>query len=139
MGEPAETQKVEDKGLEVGAERLTEDKIEKVINRVLKGEAGARLKTYVNTCIHCGLCSEACHYYLSRDNDPRFSPVGKVKQTIWEILKNKGRVSPEFIKKASEIASTECNLCRRCAMYCPFYLKIIMPFFEWLDCSDYKF
>jgi Fe-S oxidoreductase len=124
MGEPAEIQKVEDKGLEVGARRLTEDKIEKVINRVIKGETGARLKAYVDTCIHCGLCSEACHYYLSHDNDPHFSPVGKVKQTIWEILKNKGRVSPEFIKKASEIASTECNLCRRCAMYCPFGIDI---------------
>jgi Fe-S oxidoreductase len=124
MGEPAEIKQVEDKGLEIGAERLTEDKIEKTINSVLKGETGARLKAYVDTCIHCGLCSEACHYYLSRDHDPRFSPVGKVKQTIWEMLKNKGKVSPEFIKKASEIASTECNLCRRCAMYCPFGIDI---------------
>jgi Fe-S oxidoreductase len=124
MGEPAETQKIEDKGLEVGAERLTQDRIEEVIHRVLKGEAGARLKAYVNTCIHCGLCSEACHYYLSNDSDPRFSPVGKVKQTLWEMLKNKGRVSPAFMKKASEIASTECNLCRRCAMYCPFGIDI---------------
>jgi Fe-S oxidoreductase len=124
MGEPAEIKQVEDKGLEIGAERLTEDKIEKTINSVLKGETGARLKAYVDTCIHCGLCSEACHYYLSRDHDPRFSPVGKVKQTIWEMLKNKGKVSPEFIKKASEIASTECNLCRRCAMYCPFVIDI---------------
>jgi len=124
MGEPAEIQKIEDKGLEIGSERLTEDKIEKTINSVLKGETGARLKTYVDTCIHCGLCSEACHYYLSRDNDPHFSPVGKVKQTIWEMLKNKGKVSPEFIKKASEIASTECNLCRRCAQYCPFGIDI---------------
>jgi Fe-S oxidoreductase len=124
MGEPAEIQKIEDKGLEIGAQRLTEDKIEKTINSVLKGETGARLKAYVDTCIHCGLCSEACHYYLSRDHDPRFSPVGKVKQTIWEMLKNKGKVSPEFIKKASEIASTECNLCRRCAMYCPFGIDI---------------
>jgi Fe-S oxidoreductase len=124
MGEPAEIQKIEDKGLEIGAERLTEDKIEKTINSVLKGETGARLKAYVDTCIHCGLCSEACHYYLSRDHDPHFSPVGKVKQTIWEMLKHKGKVSPEFIKKASEIASTECNLCRRCAMYCPFGIDI---------------
>ncbi len=124
MEEPAEIQKIEDKGLEIGAERLTEDKIEKIINSVLKGETGARLKAYVDTCIHCGLCSEACHYYLSRDNDPHFSPVGKVKQTIWEMLKNKGKVSPEFIKKASEIASTECNLCRRCAQYCPFGIDI---------------
>ncbi|MBN1832736.1 MAG: (Fe-S)-binding protein [Deltaproteobacteria bacterium] len=124
MGEPAEINEIKDKGLEIGAERLTEDKIEKTINSVLKGETGARLKAYVDTCIHCGLCSEACHYYLSRDNDPHFSPVGKVKQTIWEMLKKKGKVSPEFIKKASEIASTECNLCRRCAMYCPFGIDI---------------
>ena len=124
MGEHAEIQKIEDKGLEIGAAKLTEEKIEKTINRVLKGETGARLKAYVNTCIHCGLCSEGCHYYLSRDNDPHFSPVGKVKQTIWEMLKKKGKVSPEFIKKASEIASTECNLCRRCAQYCPFGIDI---------------
>ena len=126
MAEPAkiEEKKVIDEGLERGAEKLTEDRIEKVINRVIKGETGARLKAYVETCIHCGLCSEACHYYLSHDNDPRFSPVGKVKQTLWEMLKKKGRVSPEFIKRASVIASTECNCCKRCAMYCPFGIDI---------------
>jgi Fe-S oxidoreductase len=126
MAEPAkkEEKKVIDEGLERGAEKLTADRIEKVINRVIKGETGARLKAYVETCIHCGLCSEACHYYLSHDNDPHFSPVGKVKQTLWEMLKKKGRVSPEFIKRASEIASTECNCCKRCAMYCPFGIDI---------------
>jgi ferredoxin len=116
--------KIVDEGLERGAEKLTEDRIEKVINRVLKGESGARLKAYVDTCIHCGLCSEACHYYLSHDNDPAYSPVGKVKQTIWEMIKKKGRVSAQFIKRASEIASTECNACKRCAMYCPFGIDI---------------
>lgn len=126
MAEPAikEEKKVVDAGLEVGAAKLTEEKIEEVINKVLSAETGARLKTYVDICVHCGLCSEACHYYLSHDNDPHFSPVGKVKQTMWEILKKKGKVSPEFIKRASEIASTECNLCRRCAQYCPFGIDI---------------
>ncbi len=113
-----------DEGIEKGAERLTQEKIEQVINNVLKNETGARLRVYVDTCVHCGLCSEGCHYYLSHDNDPRFSPAGKVKQTMWEILDKKGKVSPEFIKRASEIASTECNLCRRCAMYCPFGIDI---------------
>ncbi|MDZ7581204.1 MAG: (Fe-S)-binding protein [Deltaproteobacteria bacterium] len=128
MAEPAKEkekeQKALDEGIEVGASRLTTDQIEKVINSVIKGETGARLKTYVETCIHCGLCSEACHYYLSHDNDPSFSPVGKVKQTMWEMLKKKGRVDPEFIKRASEIAHTECNLCKRCAQYCPFGIDI---------------
>jgi Fe-S oxidoreductase len=116
--------KTADQGLEKGAQKLAEDQIKKAVKRVLKSESGARLKAYVDTCIHCGLCSEACHYYLSHDNDPRWSPVGKVKQTLWEIIKNKGSVSSDFIKTASEIASTECNLCKRCAMYCPFGIDI---------------
>ena len=119
-----EVQEIYDEGLEKGAEKLTEDRIQQVINNVLKQEAGARLKTYVKTCIHCGLCSEACHYYLSHDKDPQYSPVGKVKQTMWEILKNKGRISPEAIKKISIIASTQCNLCKRCVHYCPFGIDI---------------
>jgi Fe-S oxidoreductase len=113
-----------DQGLEKGVARLSTDKIEAVIQSVLTNETGARLKAYVNTCIHCGLCSEACHYYLSHEKDPYYSPVGKVKQTIWEMLRKKGRVSPEFIRKAAVIAHTECNLCKRCAMYCPFGIDI---------------
>ena len=126
MAQPAEIQpqEVVDEGLDRGIAKLTEDKIASVINRVLKNETGARLKAYVETCIHCGLCSEACHYYLSHDNEPRWSPVGKVKQTMWEMIKKKGRVSPEFIKQAAVIASTECNCCKRCAQYCPFGIDI---------------
>ena len=127
MAEPApndEVREIVDSGIETGAERLNEEKIAQVVNRVLDGETGARLKAYVDTCIHCGLCSEACHYYLSNDNDPRFSPVGKVKQTMWEMIKRKGRISPEEMKRMVVIAATECNLCKRCAMYCPFGIDI---------------
>jgi len=125
----AEAQKTEDpsaldQGIEIGISDLTEEKIAEVINAVLENETGARLKTYVDTCVHCGLCSEACHYYLSHDNDPSYSPVGKVKQTIWEMIRKKGRVSPEFIKQAAVIAHTQCNLCKRCAQYCPFGIDI---------------
>ncbi|MDQ1331480.1 MAG: hypothetical protein QG578_1748, partial [Thermodesulfobacteriota bacterium] len=118
------TKQITDEGLVTGASKLTPEKIEQVINSVLKSETGARLKTYVDICVHCGLCSEACHFYLSHDKDPQYSPAGKVKQTIWEILKKKGKVDAGFIMRASEIASTECNLCRRCAMYCPFGIDI---------------
>lgn len=126
MAEPASErqEQIQDQGIEVGISRLTEDRIETVINAVIGAETGARLKTYVETCIHCGLCSEACHFYLSHDNDPRYSPVGKVKQTLWEMLRKKGKVSPDFIRRAAIIAHTECNLCKRCAQYCPFGIDI---------------
>ena len=81
-----------DGGIDVGISRLTTERIEAVIQQVLDRETGARLKAYINTCAHCGLCSEACHYYLSHDKDPAFSPVGKVKQTLWKMLKAKGRL-----------------------------------------------
>ncbi len=114
----------EDEGIKVGVSRLSADKIEKVIGQVLGQETGARLKAYVETCIHCGLCSDACHFYLSHDKDPRFSPVGKVKQTIWEMIRRKGRVDADFIRQAALIAHTECNLCKRCVQYCPFGIDI---------------
>lgn len=126
MSEPAEEveQKIVDIGLDESSAKLTPEMIQKAVRHVLKGETGARLKTYVDTCIHCGLCSEACHYYLSHDKDPNYSPVGKVKRTMWEIIKKDGLVTPEFIREASIIASTECNVCKRCSMYCPFGIDI---------------
>ncbi len=123
---PPETKKkvVLDPGTERGLENLSPEKIEKIINQVLDSEAGARFKAYIETCVHCGLCSESCHYFLSHDRDPKFSPAGKVKQTIWEIVKKHGKVDADFIRRAVEIAHTECNLCRRCSMYCPFGIDI---------------
>ena len=115
---------VHDKGIEAGVARLTDAKIVSTIQAVLEAEGGARLKAYVDTCAHCGLCSGACHYFLSHDRDPSYSPVGKVKQTMWEMLKTNGHVSPEFMGMAARIAYTECNLCKRCAMYCPFGIDI---------------
>lgn len=113
-----------DAGIEAGIRGLTADGIAEVINRVLAVETGARLKAYLSACTHCGLCAEACHFYLSHNNDPAYSPFGKVKQTLLEMIKKKGRVSPEFLRRANAIAYTECNLCRRCAIYCPMGIDI---------------
>jgi Fe-S oxidoreductase len=88
-----------DRGLEEGVKGLSPERIERVINQVLDGEGKTRVKVYVDTCIHCRLCSTACHYYLSNDCDPYFSPVGKVKETLWEILKKKGKVTLALSKK----------------------------------------
>lgn len=126
MAEPAleQEKQITDQGLEKGIEKLTPSKIQETVNKVLKGETGARLKAYVDTCVHCGLCSEACHYYLSHNKDPKWSPVGKVKQTMWDLVKNKGKISREALKQMALVAYTECNLCKRCAMYCPLGIDV---------------
>jgi Fe-S oxidoreductase len=115
---------VTDPGLDRAADILTKECITAVIDNVIHKETAARFRTYLNTCVHCGLCSDACHWFLSNDRDPRFSPVGKVKQTLWEILNRKGNVDASFLKECSRIAYTECNGCRKCSMYCPFGIDI---------------
>jgi Fe-S oxidoreductase len=115
---------VVDPGIDETIKKLTPERIEAVINQVLTKETAARFKVYMQTCVHCGLCSDACHTYLSRDKDPDFAPVAKVKDTIWEMIKRKGKVDGEFLKKCARIAFIECGACRRCSMYCPFGIDI---------------
>ncbi|MBI5532422.1 MAG: (Fe-S)-binding protein [Deltaproteobacteria bacterium] len=113
-----------DKGIDDSIGKLTPERIESVIRRVLDKESGARLQVYVETCVRCGLCAEACHTYLSRDKDPDYSPVAKVKATLWEMTRRNGRVDGPFLRNAARIAFTECGTCRRCSMYCPFGIDI---------------
>ena len=122
MSEPEKA--ITDDNLERCLAGLTKERIKKAIDQVLKKEAGARLKAYVETCVHCGLCSDACHVYVSRDKNPIYSPAGKVKRTIWEMIRTDGNVSPEFIKDACITAATECNACKKCIMYCPFGIDV---------------
>ncbi|MCF8024783.1 MAG: (Fe-S)-binding protein [Desulfobacteraceae bacterium] len=113
-----------DAGIEKGASRLTPEKIRKVFDALVEAEGGARLRAYTNACVHCGLCSDACHHFLSKDGDPRLSPAGKVKQTISRILNKKTKLDVDFVKQACETVFTECNLCRRCVIYCPFGIDV---------------
>ncbi len=117
-------EKATDEAVENGLKRLKPERISQVINQVLHRETGPRFKAYVDTCMRCGLCSDACSYFLSNDREPTFSPAAKVKQTIWEMLDKKGKVSKDFLRRAVHITHLECNLCRRCSMYCPFGIDI---------------
>ncbi|HZV45757.1 MAG TPA: 4Fe-4S dicluster domain-containing protein [Thermodesulfovibrionales bacterium] len=116
---------VADPGFDETVKNLTTEKIEKAVNAVLNiGKNAGRFMAPLETCIHCALCSDACHWYLSHGKDPTYAPVAKVKMTLWELIKRKGKVSPEFMKQVARIVFCECNLCRRCSMYCPFGLDI---------------
>jgi len=53
MAEPAK-RIVVDPGLDETIKKLTLERIESTINKVLTKEAAARLKVYLQTCVHCG-------------------------------------------------------------------------------------
>ena len=50
----------------------------------------ARLKMWLEMCAHCGLCADACHFYLANDRDPKMMPAYKAKKVLEAIKKKNG-------------------------------------------------
>jgi len=46
--------------------------------RVLKEVIDASIASYFNSCVHCGLCAEACLFY-TETGDPRYTPIHKLE------------------------------------------------------------
>ena len=95
------------------------------ITDFLKPRMGARFKTWLGICAHCGLCADTCHHYLSSGKDPKMIPAYKVK-FLSDILKKKGKVDRDYLQKVYETVYYECNMCRRCTLFCPFGIDIAL-------------
>jgi Fe-S oxidoreductase len=97
----------------------------KAILDFLKPRLGARFKTWLGICSHCGLCADTCHYYMASGNDPKMIPSYKVR-FLNEILKKKGKVERAYLQKMYDTVYYECNMCRRCTLYCPFGIDMAL-------------
>ena len=91
----------------------------------LKPRMGARFKMWLSICAHCGLCADTCHHYLASGKNPKMIPAYKVK-FLTELIKKKGKVDRDFLQKVYETVYYECNMCRRCTLYCPFGIDIAL-------------
>lgn len=95
----------------------------KIMN-ILNNALGARMKLWLKSCYHCGLCADSCFFYLAHGKDPKYMPSYKVIKTLGEISRRKGKVSRQFLEEAADIVFGDCTGCRRCSMYCPFGIDI---------------
>ncbi len=89
----------------------------------LKPRLNARFQTWLQICANCALCADTCHFYLASDRDPEMIPARKVR-FINEILSGKTQIDEDYLKRMYEVVYHECNMCRRCALYCPFGIDI---------------
>ncbi len=97
----------------------------------------APLAAYLESCVHCGECAEACHFYLTTE-DPKYTPTYK----LWPMVKAYQRHRAPFapLKRALGLAPAEvteaeldewsplvfdsCTLCGRCTVVCPMGIDI---------------
>jgi Fe-S oxidoreductase len=89
------------------------------IRQAVDARMNARLKMWMRICAHCGLCADTCHFYVSKNKDPKMVPSYKA-QKLKEFVKKKGNVDEQYLREIYDIAYGDCTICRRCTMYCPF-------------------
>jgi len=107
-------------------------KAQKVIERMGK-KLNRQMVGSLAGCVHCGMCTDSCHYVLANPGDPTYAPAYKADQ-IRKLFKRHydwtGRVIPWWVKAKSvytdedlenlqDIVFGKCTNCRRCTINCP--------------------
>ncbi len=91
----------------------------------------APIASYLQSCVHCGLCAEACLFY-TETGEAKYTPIHKVEplKRLWKqeftlfgrLLKALGVVKPlsdADLAEWEELVYDSCTLCGRCTMVCP--------------------
>ncbi len=104
--------------------------IENGVN-AFKRQVDSSVAAFFSSCVHCGLCAEACLFY-TETGDPKRTPIIKTEplRRVWKseftlfgrIGKMLGLSKPVDDKLLAEwetLVYDSCTLCGRCSMVCP--------------------
>jgi len=104
--------------------------IEKGIN-AFKRQIDSTVAAFFSSCVHCGICAEACLFY-TETGDPKRTPINKTEplRRIWKseftlmgrvgkMLGLSKKVDDEFLQEWQELVYDSCTMCGRCSMVCP--------------------
>jgi Fe-S oxidoreductase len=97
----------------------------------LKEMIDAPTASFFNSCVHCGLCAEACLFY-TETGDPKYTPIHKVEplrrvyRQEYTLLGRLGKrlglskpLTDDELEAWSELVYDSCTLCGRCSLVCP--------------------
>jgi Fe-S oxidoreductase len=96
-----------------------------------KEQIDAPVAAFFNSCMHCGMCADACLFY-TETKDPTRTPIYKLEplRKVWQqeytfwgrSMKALGMSKPvtdEELGQWEELVYDSCTLCGRCSMVCP--------------------
>lgn len=89
------------------------------------------LQVYMDACVHCGACSDKCHYFLGT-GDPKNMPVARqdlMRKIYRRYFTFAGKHFPKLVGAVDltrEVLDEwysyyhQCSECRRCSVFCPY-------------------
>ncbi len=109
---------------------MTELTLERGLD-ALRAEIDAPVAAFFSSCVHCGLCAQACPFYLET-GDPKYTPIMKLEPlrllweaeyTLWGRVKSKlgllKKVTDDMLGEWEPLLYDSCSMCARCSMVCP--------------------
>lgn len=97
---------------------------------------GGTAAAYMESCVHCGQCAQACHYYVA-SKEPKYTPIWKLEPFkrayaresgpfafIYKAFNLKPKVTIEEFQDWQTLLYDSCSMCGRCSLICPMGIDI---------------
>jgi len=117
-----------------GAGKMGDAEVVARAKQVFRAGLSTESAVALETCIHCGMCSEACHFFRATD-DPKYTPIHKIKplrrfyrreispmRLLYKLFTRD--VSAKELVAWQELVFDSCTECGRCDQICPMGIRI---------------
>jgi Fe-S oxidoreductase len=114
---------------------LGPEDLQKIL-RIFKERLNSEYAAFLNSCVRCGLCADACHYYLT-NQDLKSIPAYKlnlIAKVYKKYLTGTGKrlagwvgaepLSQSLVKEWIDSLFGRCSLCGRCTINCTMGINI---------------
>jgi len=109
--------------------RMSDEERVRRAKRVMIERLDSRTAMDLETCVHCGMCAEACHFYESTQ-DPKYTPVHKLyllrkvyrrelSPVRWLNRLVMRDITAKDLEEWQELLFNSCTECGRCDLICP--------------------
>ncbi len=89
---------------------------------------------WLESCVHCGQCAEACHFFVQTKN-PKYTPIRKLELMRRTYRREVGpfrwvhkalghRFGVQDLMDWQDLIYDSCTVCGRCSMICPMGIDI---------------
>jgi len=105
--------------------------------KTLLEQTDSDIASYLEACVHCGECAEACHFYEATQ-DPKYTPTYKLQPLVKAYKRHKAplrgikklfglvpdEVTEEELREWEPLIYDSCTMCGRCMLVCPMGIDI---------------